>query len=74
VASTPDKPSQKRTTKKAPAKAKTTATQAAKPRASRRQAPSHEAIAKRAYELSQAHAGGDDLSHWLEAERELTGS
>ncbi|MGE5765211.1 MAG: hypothetical protein ACM3ZF_15485 [Mycobacterium leprae] len=71
MASTPDKPSQKRTTKKAPATTKTTAT---KPRAARRQAPSHQAIAKRAYEISQANTGGDDLSHWLAAERELTGS
>jgi len=31
-------------------------------------------FAKRAYELSEIGGGGDDVSHWLQAERELTGS
>jgi len=44
------------------------------PSASRRQAPTREAIAKRAYELSENGGGGDDVSHWLQAERELAGS
>ena len=78
MASSQDKPAKKPTTNKAPAKAKAAAKQAAatkqtaKPRASRRRAPTHEAIAKRAYELSQAQGGGDEVSHWLQAERELT--
>jgi hypothetical protein len=73
VASREDKPSNKR---KAPAKAKAAAKSkaAAKPRTARRRAPTHEAIAKRAYELSQVDDGGDVVSNWLRAERELTGS
>jgi hypothetical protein len=74
VASTPNKSSKKPATKKAPAKEKVAAKAPAKSRASRRRAPSHEAIAKRAYELSLADGGGDDVSHWLQAERELSGS
>ena len=74
MASSQDKPSKKPTTKKAAAKEKAAAKQTAKPRASRGRAPSHEAIAKRAYELFQAEAGGDEVAHWLQAERELARS
>jgi hypothetical protein len=74
MAPSQDKPSKKPTTKKAAAKAKAAAKQTAKPRASRGRAPSHEAIAKRAYELSQAEGGGDEVAQWLQAERELTRS
>lgn len=80
MASPQDKPSKKPTTKKTAAKQKAApkqtaaAKQTAKPRASRRRAPTHEAIAKRAYELSRAEGGGDEVSHWLQAERELTSS
>jgi hypothetical protein len=35
--------------------------------------PSREAIALRAYGLSQERGDGDHVAHWLEAERELTG-
>lgn len=43
-----------------------------KPRRRRRHvAPTHDAIAFRAYELYLAKAEGDDVSHWLQAEREL---
>lgn len=56
---------------KSTAKAKSPAKQT---RTTRRKAPSADAIAKRAYELSQARADGDDVGHWLEAERELTAS
>ena len=34
-------------------------------------APSHEAIAARAYELYEQGAPGDRVEHWLTAEREL---
>lgn len=43
----------------------------AKPRTRRRRSPSHDDIALRAYELYLAEGGGDELSHWLQAEREL---
>jgi hypothetical protein len=33
--------------------------------------PSHEEIARRAYELHRSGAEGDALAHWLAAEREL---
>jgi hypothetical protein len=33
--------------------------------------PSHEQIARRAYELHRSGAEGDALAHWLAAEREL---
>jgi hypothetical protein len=43
-----------------------------KPRRRRRHvAPTHEAIAFRAYELYLAQADGDEVSHWLQAEHEL---
>ena len=80
MASSQDKPPKKPTTKKAAAKEKApvkqtaAAKQTAKPRASRRRAPTHEAIARRAHELSLGDSGGDDASHWLQAERELSGS
>jgi hypothetical protein len=47
----------------------------AKPRRTTRRrsgAPTQEAIAMRAYELYLGRAEGDDVSHWLQAERELT--
>ena len=64
MAAKQDKPAVKKTT----AKAKTT-----KPRTTRRRrsAPNHEAIAMRAYEMYLGQAEGDDVSHWLQAEREL---
>jgi hypothetical protein len=43
-----------------------------KPRRRRRHvAPTHDAIAVRAYELYLGETEGDDVSHWLQAEREL---
>jgi hypothetical protein len=36
--------------------------------------PSHEQIARRAYELHRSGAEGDALAHWLAAERELVGN
>ena len=47
------------------------AKKAAAPRR-RRRAPTHEEIAQRAYLISR-EGGGDELSHWLRAERELSG-
>jgi hypothetical protein len=40
----------------------------------RRRAPSHDAIAKRAYDLYLSEGGGDHVAHWLAAERELSES
>jgi Protein of unknown function (DUF2934) len=37
-------------------------------------APSHQAIAERAYELYECGAPGDHVDHWLAAERELSTS
>jgi Protein of unknown function (DUF2934) len=53
----------KATTKNAPAKTR------GKPD---RPAPTHEAIARRAHELYEAQGGGDEATHWLQAERELS--
>jgi hypothetical protein len=36
-------------------------------------APEPEDIARRAYELYESGADGDELEHWLQAERELVG-
>ena len=73
MALTADKPSKKPAKGKAPARV--AAKEPATPRASRQRAPTHAAIAKRAYALSLADGGGgDELSHWLQAERELTQS
>jgi len=33
----------------------------------------HDAIARRAYEISQSPEAGDEMSNWLRAERELRG-
>jgi hypothetical protein len=90
VASTADKPSKKPTAvsassrrssgapaAKGKAPAKVAAKEPAKPRVSRQRSPTQAAIAKRAYELSLADdggGGGNELSHWLQAERELTKS
>ncbi len=71
MASTPAK---KTTTKTKSNKANAPKQATPKPRASRRRAPTHQAIAKRAYELSLEDRSGDSVAHWLEAERELTGS
>jgi hypothetical protein len=66
VPSTPDKPPKKTTTK---------AKESTKGRAPRqRRVPTQEAIAKRAYELYLVQGGGDPVSHWLEAERDLSAS
>lgn len=41
---------------------------------SRRSAqPTHDQVAKRAYEISISGSGGSDLDNWLRAERELRG-
>jgi hypothetical protein len=34
----------------------------------------HEAIAERAYEISQSDEAGGDLDNWLQAEREMGGN
>jgi hypothetical protein len=60
--------------KKTTAKTKAPTKEITKARAPRRRAPTHEAIARRAYELSLAHADGDDVALWLAAERQLTAS
>jgi hypothetical protein len=56
-------------------KTKTTTAKTTKPRARRRKsAPTHDAIAVRAFELYMDHAEGDQVAHWLQAERELAAS
>jgi hypothetical protein len=42
--------------------------------ASNRKSPTHDEIAVRAYEIFEERGAipGDDVSHWLEAEQELT--
>jgi len=53
---------------------KKTAAKPAIPKPGRRRrnvAVTHEAIAVRAYELYLGQADGDEVSHWLQAEREL---
>jgi hypothetical protein len=80
VASTPDNRAKRAPAKKGPTKAtkknapaKATSAASAKPRGRpRRPAPSHEAIAKRAYELYEAQGGGDHVAHWLQAERDVS--
>jgi hypothetical protein len=53
-------------------KTKTTTAKTTKPRTRRRRsAPAPDAIAVRAYELYLDRAEGDDVAHWLQAEREL---
>jgi hypothetical protein len=53
-------------------KTSTTTAKSAKPRARRRKAvPTRDAIAIRAYELYLERVEGDDVAHWLQAEREL---
>lgn len=42
------------------------------PNGQRRQ-PTHDQIAKRAYEISISGSGGSELDNWLRAERELRG-
>ena len=78
VASTPDNRA-KRAPKKAPQGDQEERARegdlrgSAKPRGRpRRPAPSHEAIAKRAYELYEAEGGGDHVAHWLQAERDVS--
>jgi hypothetical protein len=54
-------------------KTKTTTAKTTKPRVRRRRsAPTQDAIAVRAYELYLEHTEGDEVAHWLRAERELT--
>jgi Protein of unknown function (DUF2934) len=54
-------------------KTKTATAKTTKPRARRRKsAPAHDAIAVRAFELYMDHAEGDEVAHWLRAERELS--
>lgn len=65
---TTKKPSAKAPSAKAPKQANNSA------RAARRRPPTHDAIEKRAYELSLQDGTGDTVSHWLQAERELSGS
>lgn len=36
-------------------------------------APTHEQIAKRAYEIHRSGSGGSQIDNWLRAERELRG-
>lgn len=43
------------------------------PKAAPAKVVTQDAIARRAYELWQAGVPGDQLSHWLQAERELRG-
>jgi Protein of unknown function (DUF2934) len=38
---------------------------------SARPEPTHSEISERAYFIALEHGGGDELSHWLRAEREL---
>jgi Protein of unknown function (DUF2934) len=64
LATKQDKPAATRSTTK-------TTTKTTKPRTRRRKAPTRDAIAERAYELYLRQAEGDDVSHWLQAEREL---
>lgn len=61
-------------TTKTNAKAKATKKETTKPRTPRRRGPTHDTIAKRAYELSLEDRGGDSVEHWLQAERELAAS
>ncbi len=80
MASNPDNRAKRAPAKKAPTKAtkknapaKAAATASAKTRRRpRRPAPSHEAIAERAYELYEAEGGGDHVEHWLKAERDVS--
>jgi hypothetical protein len=39
----------------------------------RRAQPTHEQIARRAYEISISGSGGSELDNWFRAERELQG-
>ena len=70
MASPPDKPARKTTTKSKASPKKTTKAAAPPPK----QAPAHGAIAERAYELYLSQEGGDPAAHWLQAERELSAS
>lgn len=70
---TPDNQAKRTTAKKAPAKATTKKAPARTRGRPGQPAPSHEAIAKRAHELYEAQGGGgDDVAHWLQAERDLS--
>jgi DUF2934 family protein len=54
-------------------KTDTTTAKSTRPRARRRKpVPTRDAIAVRAYELYLEQAEGDEVAHWLQAERELT--
>jgi hypothetical protein len=43
------------------------------PNGQQRRQPTHEQIAKRAYEISISGSGGSELDNWFRAERELRG-
>ena len=45
-----------------------------KPQAAPKPAITHDAIAKRAYEISQSPACGSEHDNWIRAERELRGA
>jgi Protein of unknown function (DUF2934) len=69
----------KKSTKSDRRPAKAARSAAAKPAAGRqrsksKRSPSTEEIAVRAYLIYEAEGGGDDVEHWLRAERELTGA
>jgi hypothetical protein len=55
--------------KKAPSKRKATSS----PRAGKKREPTHEEIAKRAYDIHERE-GGDHEENWHRAERELRGT
>ena len=59
--------------KPAPKRTRTSTAKGTKPQTRRRRVatPTHDAIAVRAYELYLGDADGDEVSHWLQAEREL---
>jgi Protein of unknown function (DUF2934) len=54
-----------------PTKATTSRTRT---KAAQATAPEPEQIAKRAHEIYESGAQGDELEHWLQAERELVGA
>jgi Protein of unknown function (DUF2934) len=76
----PAKPAAKRTTrsaaKPAATKAKPAAKRTSKSRAKKpkERTPEHEDIAQRAYYIHLEEGGGNQVEHWLRAERELKDS
>lgn len=58
----------------APKKSATPNSETSKPRRSpRRREPTRDQIAERAYHIHLTEPGGDQVEHWLRAERELRG-